>query len=64
MTRGAALAIEEGGQTVLIPDSEGGLARVNLETGLRATGMDDADVAKIMGGNWYRFFAENFGPAG
>ncbi|RZW05642.1 MAG: membrane dipeptidase [Rhodobacteraceae bacterium] len=36
----------------------------NLETGLRATGMDDADVAKIMGGNWYRFFAENFGPAG
>lgn len=29
---------------------------------LRATGMSDAEVAGIMGGNWYRFFAENFGP--
>ena len=34
----------------------------NIETGLRAVGMSDTDVAAIMGGNWYRFFAENFGP--
>ena len=34
----------------------------NLESGLRATGLSDADVAGIMGGNWYRFFADNFGP--
>ena len=35
----------------------------NIENGLRAAGMDDDDVAAIMGGNWYRFFAESFGPA-
>ncbi|MEM8654928.1 MAG: membrane dipeptidase [Pseudomonadota bacterium] len=35
----------------------------NIEEGLRATGMSDAEVAGIMGGNWYRFYAENFGPA-
>ena len=34
----------------------------NIETGLRATGLGDAAVAGIMGGNWYRFFAENFVP--
>ncbi|MCT4608723.1 MAG: dipeptidase [Pelagimonas sp.] len=34
----------------------------NIESGLRATGMSDPEVAAIMGGNWYRFFAENFGP--
>lgn len=34
----------------------------NIEAGLRATGLSDADIAGIMGGNWYRFFAENFGP--
>ncbi len=34
----------------------------NIETGLRAVGMSEAEVAAIMGGNWYRFFAENFGP--
>ncbi|CUH88749.1 Membrane dipeptidase (Peptidase family M19) [Phaeobacter sp. CECT 5382] len=35
----------------------------NIETGLRATGLSDADVAGIMGGNWYRFFQENFDAA-
>ncbi|WP_299151860.1 membrane dipeptidase [uncultured Tateyamaria sp.] len=34
----------------------------NIEDGLRATGMSDADVAGIMGGNWYRFYAGNFSP--
>ncbi|WP_170571889.1 membrane dipeptidase [Ruegeria atlantica] len=32
----------------------------NIETGLRATGLNDDEVAGIMGGNWYRFFDENF----
>ena len=35
----------------------------NIQSGLRATGLSDADVAGIMGGNWYRFYADNFGPA-
>jgi membrane dipeptidase len=35
----------------------------NVEQGLRDTGMAEAEVAGIMGGNWYRFFADNFGPA-
>lgn len=34
----------------------------NIEDGLRAVGMNTEEVAAIMGGNWYRFFAENFGP--
>lgn len=34
-----------------------------IETGLRAAGLDDSDVAGIMGENWYQFFAQNFGPA-
>ena len=34
----------------------------NIETGLRAVGMTDVEVAGIMGGNWYRFYAENFTP--
>ena len=34
----------------------------NIEAGLRATGMNVDEVSGIMGGNWYRFFAENFGP--
>ncbi len=34
----------------------------NLATGLRATGMSEDEVAGIMGGNWYRFFRDNFGP--
>ncbi len=36
----------------------------NIESGLRATGMNSDEVAGIMGGNWYRFFADNFGPQG
>ncbi|WP_297757386.1 membrane dipeptidase [uncultured Shimia sp.] len=36
----------------------------NLEDGLRAVGMNADEVAGIMGGNWYRFFAENFQPKG
>ncbi|WP_027258057.1 membrane dipeptidase [Leisingera aquimarina] len=36
----------------------------NIEDGLRATGMNDDEVSGIMGGNWHRFFAENFGPKG
>ena len=35
----------------------------NIEAGLRATGMSNDEVAAIMGLNWYRFYAENFGPA-
>ena len=35
----------------------------NIEAGLGAVGFSEADVAAVMGGNWYRFFAENFGPA-
>ncbi|MEM6659657.1 MAG: membrane dipeptidase [Pseudomonadota bacterium] len=34
----------------------------NIEDGLRAIGMDADEVAGIMGGNWYRFYAENFSP--
>jgi microsomal dipeptidase-like Zn-dependent dipeptidase len=34
----------------------------NIEAGLRAVGFDDAEIAGIMGGNWYRFYAESFGP--
>lgn len=33
-----------------------------LENGLRATGLSESEVAGIMGGNWYRFFSENFTP--
>jgi microsomal dipeptidase-like Zn-dependent dipeptidase len=35
----------------------------NIEQGLRATGLSEAEVHGIMGGNWYRFFKDNFGPA-
>ncbi|MFT5650024.1 MAG: microsomal dipeptidase-like Zn-dependent dipeptidase [Yoonia sp.] len=35
----------------------------NLQNGLRGTGLSDKDVTGIMGGNWYRFYADNFGPA-
>ncbi len=35
----------------------------NIENGLYATGLDDAQVAGIMGGNWLRFYDENFRPA-
>ena len=36
----------------------------NIETGLRATGLSDSEVAGVMGGNWLRFYDANFGPAG
>ncbi|MEM7509110.1 MAG: membrane dipeptidase [Pseudomonadota bacterium] len=32
----------------------------NIAQGLQDAGFDTDDVAAIMGGNWYRFFAENF----
>jgi len=32
----------------------------NIEQGLRAVGLSDTDVDAFMGGNWYRFYAENF----
>lgn len=31
-----------------------------IEEGLKAVGLQDDEVTAIMGGNWYRFFAENF----
>ena len=34
----------------------------NLELGLRDAGFGADDVGKVMGGNWLRFFDENFGP--
>ncbi|MCK0149820.1 dipeptidase [Marivita sp. S6314] len=33
----------------------------NIEQGLLDVGMSADEVAGVMGGNWYRFFAENFG---
>ncbi|MEM6759810.1 MAG: membrane dipeptidase [Pseudomonadota bacterium] len=33
-----------------------------IEEGLQAAGLGSDEIAGIMGGNWYRFFAENFGP--
>jgi membrane dipeptidase len=35
----------------------------NLASGLTAHGFTSADVDKIMGLNWLKFFEENFGPA-
>ncbi|MCF3972112.1 membrane dipeptidase [Paracoccus salsus] len=34
-----------------------------IASGLRATGMAEADAAAVMGNNWLRFFEESFGPA-
>ena len=34
----------------------------NIETGLRSKGFSEDEVSGLMGGNWYRFFEENFGP--
>lgn len=34
----------------------------NIEQGLRATGLSKDEVAGIIGGNWYRFYGDNFGP--
>lgn len=36
----------------------------NIEAGLAAVGFDQTEVAALMGGNWYRFFADSFGPVG
>lgn len=33
----------------------------NIENGLTSVGMSDGEVAAVMGGNWYRFFRDNFG---
>lgn len=35
----------------------------NIAAGLKETGFDDANVARIMGGNWLSFFARSFGAA-
>ena len=35
----------------------------NISAGLCRIGMDSADVAAVMGGNWLRFYDESFGPA-
>ena len=35
----------------------------NIAQGLREVGMNAEEVAGIMGGNWYRFYAANFTPA-
>lgn len=34
-----------------------------LAAGLRAAGLSESDVAGILGGNWYRFYRDNFGSA-
>lgn len=34
----------------------------NIEKGLAAVGMSAAEIANVMGGNWFRFYAENFTP--
>ncbi len=34
----------------------------NIEAGLRTVGFSEKEVAGLMGDNWHRFFAENFGP--
>ena len=34
-----------------------------LETGLAKVGFESSEVAALMGGNWYRFFAASFDPA-
>ena len=36
----------------------------NIQNGLRKTGKNEAEIAGIMGGNWYRFFTDNFSPEG
>ena len=35
----------------------------NIAAGLKTIGMSDEDTAKVMGGNWLKFFDDNFGPA-
>ncbi len=36
----------------------------NLRSGLRAAGFSAGDTAKILGGNWLRFFESSFTPLG
>lgn len=36
----------------------------NIERGLRETGLSSEETEGIMGGNWYRFFADGFRPQG
>lgn len=36
----------------------------NIEAGLREVGMNESEIAGIMGDNWHRFYAENFGAEG
>ncbi|MEX1234483.1 MAG: membrane dipeptidase [Roseovarius sp.] len=36
----------------------------NFETGLRDIGFDAGEITGLMGGNWLRFFEENFTPRG
>lgn len=36
----------------------------NISKGLRSAGFDADEIAALMGGNWARFFAASFGPAG
>jgi membrane dipeptidase len=35
----------------------------NIVEGLRAASFSDGDIAKVMGGNWLRFFDQSFRPA-
>ena len=36
----------------------------NIADGLRTLGMSNAEITRIMGGNWYQFYADNFGATG
>ena len=36
----------------------------NIAKGLKDVGMSKDEITAIMGGNWYRFFADSFGPEG
>ncbi len=38
------------------------LGLANIEAGLAAVGLDEKEVAAVMGDNWYRFFQQGFGP--
>ena len=35
----------------------------NIASGLSSYGFSDDDIAAVMGGNWLRFYDDNFGPA-
>jgi membrane dipeptidase len=35
----------------------------NLATGLGEVGLNESEIAAVMGGNWARFFAHSFGPS-